>query len=108
MKIELLYFDGCPGFEKAEQALKTLLSGDGIRDRFEMVEVNTDEEAKRLRFPGSPTIRVDGGDLFPEGQGPRCTWHLGCRIYQTPEGLKDHPSAQMIRERLPRDECKEE
>lgn len=51
-----------------------------------MVAVETDEEAERLKFPGSPTIRVGGGDLFPEGLGPRPTWHLGCRLYGTPQG----------------------
>ncbi|MDP9476919.1 MAG: hypothetical protein M3R38_14745 [Actinomycetota bacterium] len=27
--------------------------------------VDTDEEARRLRFPSTPTIRVDGRDPFP-------------------------------------------
>lgn len=66
-----------------------------------MVAVNTDEEAERLRFPGSPTIRVDAEDLFPaERLGSRPSWRLGCRVYQTPEGLRNHPSAEMIRARL--------
>ena len=102
MKVELLYFDGCPGCEKAEQALRAALSKAGIRGGFELelVAVDTDEEAERLRFPGSPTIRVDGEDLFPEGLGQRASWHLGCRLYRAPEGLEDHPSAEMIRTRL--------
>jgi hypothetical protein len=28
--------------------------------------VSTDDEAKSLRFPGSPTVRVNGRDLQPE------------------------------------------
>lgn len=102
MKIELLYFDGCPGYKKAERALGAALSVVGNRGGIEpeLVAVNTDDEAERLRFPGSPTIRVDGEDLFPEGLAPRAGWHLGCRVYRTPEGLGDHPSAEMIRTRL--------
>ena len=101
MKVELLYFDGCPGHAKAEQALREAISSERVRGGFEMVAVNTDEEAERLRFPGSPTIRVDGRDLFPaEGLEARPSWHLGCRVYRTPEGLKNHPSAGMIRVRL--------
>ncbi|MDP9410485.1 MAG: hypothetical protein M3R38_30075 [Actinomycetota bacterium] len=100
MKVELLYFDGCPGHRKAERTLRSTLREIGIRRGFEMVAVNTDEEAERLRFPGSPTVRVDGEDLFPEGFGPRTSWHLGCRIYRTPEGPRDHPSVEMIRSSL--------
>ncbi len=103
MKVELLYFGGCPGYEKAEQALREALSREGIQDGFEMVAVNDDEEAERLGFPGSPTIRVNSRDLFPEGLGPRPSWHLRCRIYETPDGLKDHPLAEMIRGRLHRE-----
>lgn len=65
-----------------------------------MVAVNTDEAAQRLRFPGSPTIRVDGRDLFPAGE--RSAWRLGCRVYPAPDGLKDHPTAEMIQTGLPR------
>ena len=77
MKVELLYFDGCPGYEKAEQALRAALSGEGSRGGFEMVGVNTDEEAEKLRLRGSPTSRVNGWDLFPtEGLGSEPRWRL--------------------------------
>jgi hypothetical protein len=59
-----------------------------------MVAVNTDEEAQRLRFPGSPTVRVDGEDLFPVPD--RTGYALGCRMYVTPEGLKGSPTAKMV------------
>jgi hypothetical protein len=87
VKVELLYFDGCPGHRKAERALRSALSGSGLR-----------AEAERLSFPGSPTVRVDGQDLFPEGLGPKTSWHLSCRIYRTPKGPNDHPTAEMIRD----------
>jgi hypothetical protein len=63
-----------------------------------LVAVNTDEEAQQLRFPGSPTIRVDGDDLFPVPE--REVWALGCRTYLTPEGLKGWPTPQMLRDAL--------
>ena len=85
-KVELLYFDGCPGYRKAEQSLKDALSREGIRSEVELVAVNTDEEAGALGFPGSPTVRVDGRDLFQVDE--REDWRLGCRVYVTPDGLK--------------------
>ncbi len=100
MKVEILYFDGCPTYVAAEKAVRDVLAGDDIEARVEMVAVNTDEEAKRLRFPGSPTIRVDGRDLFPSGAEEREEWRLGCRLYATPEGLRGSPTAEMVRASL--------
>ncbi len=101
-KVELLYFDGCPGYRKAEQSLKDALSREGVRSGVELVAVNTDEEAGALKLPGSPTIRVNGRDLFPSSTGERNNWRLGCRVYATPEGLKDHPTGEMIQAALRR------
>jgi len=101
-KVALLYFDGCPGYRKAEQSLKDALSREGIRSEVELVAVNTDEEAEALKFPGSPTIRVDGRDLFPSSAVERDDWHLGCRVYVPPDGLKDHPTEEMIQAALRR------
>ena len=102
VKVALLYFDGCPGYRKAEHGLREALSREGIRAKVEMVAVNTDEEAGALRFPGSPTIRMDGRDLFPSSVDGRDGWRLGCRVYATPEGLADHPTGEMIRAALRR------
>ncbi len=63
MKIEILYFDGCPTYSEAEETWREVLAQGGAE--VELVAVGSDEEARRLRFPGSPTIRVDGRDLFP-------------------------------------------
>ena len=78
--------------------MKDALSREGIPSEVELVAVNTDEEAQRLRFPGSPTIRVDGRDPFPVPD--RAEYALGCRMYATPEGLKGSPTAAMLEEAL--------
>ena len=96
MRVEVLYFDGCPTYLEAEKILRDVLSQEDAE--VELVAVNTDEEARKLRFPGSPTIRVDGRDLFPVPE--RAEYALGCRMYATPEGLKGPPTAEMLREVL--------
>lgn len=94
-KVEILYFDGCPTYRVAEKTLREVLSAEeGMGAEVRMVAVNTDEEAERLRFPGSPTIRVDGEDLFPVPE--RESYALGCRTYLTPEGLRGSPTAGML------------
>jgi hypothetical protein len=94
MRVELLYFDGCPTYRRAEKTLREVLAREAAKAVVELVAVNTDEEAQRLRFPGSPTIRVDGEDLFPVPE--RTRYALGCRMYATPEGLRGAPTAEMI------------
>lgn len=46
------------------------------------------EDTSRVPFAGSPTIVVDGADLFPAAA--RIT-DLACRVYPTPEGLAGLP-----------------
>ncbi len=98
--MELLYSEGCPGCDKAKRRLEAALAREGFGAGVELVSVGTDEEARRLEFPGSPTIRVDGRDLFPVDE--RDDWRLSCRVYTTPEGPKDHPTEEMIRAALRR------
>ena len=98
MKLEVLYFDGCPAYETATRTLRAVLEEEGLESDIELVAVNTDEEARRLRFPGSPTITVEGRDLFPTAE--RQDWRLGCRVYATPQGLRYSPTAEMLREAL--------
>jgi hypothetical protein len=45
-------------------------------------EIVDEDDAARERFPGSPTVRVDGEDLFPSDEPPSLT----CRIYRLADG----------------------
>jgi len=98
MKVEILYFEGCPTYLRAEETLRGVLAREGVEADVELVAVDTDEEAQEFRFPGSPTIRLDGEDLFPVPE--RAGYALGCRMYATPEGLKGSPTATMLRAAL--------
>jgi hypothetical protein len=97
MKIELLYFDGCPSWEDGLKNLKTALQAEGLSASVEMVKVMDDEEAAKLKFLGSPHFRVDGQDLWPE---QRQSYSLSCRVYPTPEGIKGFPTVAMLRQQL--------
>ena len=98
MKVEILYFDGCPTYRTAQETLRRVLAREEVEADVSLVAVNTDEEARRLRFPGSPTIRVGGEDLFPLPD--RTEYVLGCRMYATQEGLRGSPTAMMLRAAL--------
>jgi len=101
VKIELLFWEGCPSYPEARALLDEVLAARGIDAEVEMREVFTDEEAEELRFPGSPTIRIDGRDVDPRGAEARPA--LTCRIYHLGDGrVSPIPSREQIEEALSR------
>jgi hypothetical protein len=101
MRIELLYFDGCPSYAELLPQLRELLAGEGIEEEVELRRVETPEEAERERFLGSPTVRIDGEDVDPSAQD-RNDFGLECRLYRTEEGLVRTPPETWIRAALGR------
>jgi hypothetical protein len=97
MKIELLYFDGCPSWEAGLKNLQAAISEENLSASIEMVNVADGDDATRLKFLGSPHFRVDGHDLWHE---ERENYSLSCRVYPTPEGIKGFPTVLMLREQL--------
>jgi hypothetical protein len=99
MRIELLYWEGCPSHPEALALLEAVLAERGLDAAVELRLVETDEEAEALSFPGSPTIRVDGRDVDAAGAGSRPA--LTCRIYYLPDGrVSPIPSRQQLEEAL--------
>lgn len=84
MTIEFLYWEGCPSHPEARALLDEVLESRGVEAEVAVREVRTHDEAVRLAFPGSPTIRVDGRDVDPDGAQARPA--LNCRIYHLPDG----------------------
>jgi hypothetical protein len=97
VRVELLWWEGCPSTPEAHALLEDVLDG---RAQVEMREVRSDEDAEALRFPGSPTIRIDGRDVDPRGAAAPPA--LTCRIYYLPDGrVSPVPSRQQLEEALP-------
>jgi hypothetical protein len=97
MRVELLYFDDCPSWQTALDNLRTALAGLSLSAEVRLTRVETDAQAVERRFIGSPTLRVNGEDLFPTGHDD---YALGCRVYATPEGLRGWPTLEMVRTAL--------
>ena len=94
MKIEVLYFEGCPNYLPAVDRLKAVLRPAGLPAEVSEIEVTDESVAKRLKFFGSPTIRVNGSDIEADFRHVQDTG-FACRRY--PDGL---PSEEMIRTAL--------
>jgi hypothetical protein len=96
MDVSLLYFDECPNWKVADQRLAAIAAElpDVVVTRH---RVETVEEAERLGFHGSPSILVDGVDVFADtGAGVG----LSCRVYRTPDGLAGTPTMEQLRAAL--------
>lgn len=100
MKIQLLYFSGCPSYKQGLENLKQALRELSLPEDFEMINIDTDEKAKNYHFIGSPTIRINGEDLDPSAREAKVTGYKGCRIYRTGEGIKGTPTVEMIKKAL--------
>ena len=97
MEIDFLYWESCPSHEDAYERLAAVLAEEGVQAQIRRVQVSTDEHAVAVRFPGSPTIRIEGQDLQPETaeQSPPA---LTCRLYVLEDGRPSPlPSREMIR-----------
>ena len=95
--IEVLYFDDCPSWKNAQTILIELLEKLEISPEIILIKVETEEEAIKNKFTGSPMIKVNGEELFPTGQE---NYALGCRVFQTPEGYRGMPTKEMLSEKL--------
>ncbi len=94
MRVELLYFEGCPSWKVADARLAEALVSTGRGDTVvERRLVETPEQAEELHFTGSPTIRIDGTDPFATGEEQV---GLACRLYSTPAGPSGSPTADQL------------
>ncbi|MGH9741571.1 MAG: DF family (seleno)protein [Candidatus Acidiferrum sp.] len=96
MKIEVMYVADCPNHGAALERLREVLPAEDFRAHVREVLVCDAAMALKLKFPGSPTIRVDGQDVEPQSEhGAACG--LMCRIYPDGSGV---PSRRSLRKAI--------
>ena len=99
MNITFFYFEDCPSHDAALERLWQVMAEEGVDAEIEIVQVETDEQAQRLRFAGSPTILINGRDIDPPAT--EVYYGLSCRAYQLEDGrISPLPSTDMIRRAL--------
>ena len=99
MRVELLFWQGCPSHPQALAMLREQMSSLGLDPREIAVrEIATDEQAAQERFVGSPTIRIDGADAIDPGEQPPA---LTCRVYTRRDGrISPTPDPADVRDAL--------
>jgi hypothetical protein len=95
MRIELLYFEGCPKHVRTCEMLRNVLTSRGIAASVvNSIRVES-ATADELRFAASPTIRVEGRDIEP-GFEDSGDYGLRCRLYPTARGADHTPAIEWI------------
>jgi hypothetical protein len=101
MRIELLWWEGCPSHPETLADLERILEEEGADATLEQIEIETDEQACAERFPGSPTIRIDGEDPLPAESGD--PFSLTCRVYRLRDGrVSPTPDPEDLRDAVRR------
>lgn len=96
--IEILYHADCEDAGDMAESLHRALEDLGRDVEITMVEVRDDSHAAQLGFRGSPSALLDGEDLF-EAEG---AVGFGCRLYETPDGLRGRPDDEQVAAALAR------
>jgi hypothetical protein len=97
MRIELLYFEGCPGYQLSLHTLKRILAEENIDSNVETICVESVEKAMEVGFLGSPSIRIDGRDVEEDARDLK-DFGMKCRIY--PASGMGVPPENFIREAI--------
>ena len=94
MRVSFLYYDECPSHDLALERLREVMAEEGIPAEVEVIKVETEEQARELRFIGSPTILVDGQDIAPPSD---THYALTCRSYRLEDGrISPLPSKDLM------------
>lgn len=79
MKVEVLYISGCPSHSAAVKLIKDVLAAKGVTAHIDEVLVQDGGMANKLRFTGSPTIRINGKDVEKTQTADK--FAFACRLY---------------------------
>jgi hypothetical protein len=92
--IEVLYTEHCPFWKEVTKIIEEILEKFEIQASVKKVKISSEDEARRLRFPGSPTVRINGVDVDPTFKETRGI--IGCRIYNYRGKIYEYPPKDMI------------
>jgi hypothetical protein len=98
-RVDLLYVAGCSNCAPARALVERIARDLRVELDLHLLEVGDALAAVRLRFLGSPTVRVDGRDVEP-GADQRDDFAFACRIYRGQGSVSGRLDETWIREAL--------
>jgi hypothetical protein len=97
--IEVLYVQDCPYYRGTLALVERVRAELGIDAELRTSLIVDQAAADQARFPGSPTVRVDGRDVEPGGE-PATECIVGCRLYRLEHRFAGQPEERWIRQAL--------
>jgi hypothetical protein len=97
--VELLTTSNCPHRDAALALVQRVCGQSDGQAEIRVIQVADQPAAERLRFLGSPTIRVNGRDIEP-GAEWNDEYVCGCRLYQGEHSLRGLPEEAWLRQAL--------
>jgi hypothetical protein len=97
--VEVLYVEHCPNVPAAVALVERVAAELGVDAEVRPTLISDQAAAERARFVGSPTVRVDGRDVDPEGE-LAADYTLECRLYWHEHRLAGYPQERLIRDAL--------
>jgi hypothetical protein len=94
--VEILAFQGCPNVGPTRALVERIARELALDPVLEMIDVPDAEAATRLRFLGSPSVRVNGVDEEPGADGCH-EYVFSCRVYRAQDGYAGRPSEEWLR-----------
>ena len=119
MRVQLLYILDCPWCLKTKKLIGESLEELEVKAEVEEILIDTNEKAKKYKFVGSPTVRINGKDIEEEISKGQCLpckelaefaqeatefvkkeCRCGCRIYFYKGKQSLYPPKEMIKEAI--------
>jgi len=95
IKIDILFIDGCPGYFSTKKHIEEIIADQAINAEVNLIRIVNDEDARRLHFIGSPTVRVGGMDIEEEFIDSK-DYDVRSREYYIDGKPQDFPSKEMV------------
>ena len=80
--------------------MQEVLAETDIDAQVEVIKVETEANAQRLQFIGSPTVRVDGLDVEPYVTFGAKDFGLRCRVYTEDGQELEWPSYRIVKDTI--------
>lgn len=100
MKIQLLHTADCHAWKDSLSILEDALKTKGLEAKYEVILVETEDQAKIYKFSGSPTMFIDGVDADPLARNIKTYSVSSCRPYFYKGKTYDYPPKEMILDAL--------
>lgn len=96
MQVKLLHTKDCHVWKDTLSVLEETLEDVGLEPNLEVVQIRNEDEAKKHKFLGSPTILINNLDIDPQARKLSNFTVSSCRPYFWQGKSYDLPPKEMV------------